>query len=64
VSKITVKGKTSYDGTYMIPDGTSAQKSGCACTTTYSEPGSCSGGQLFYDVFKTEETSFCDTKTN
>ena len=64
VSKITVKGKTSYDGTYMIPDGTSAQRSGCACTTPYTEPGSCAPGELFYDVFKTEETTFCDTKTN
>jgi hypothetical protein len=64
VSKITTKGKTSYDGTYMIPDGTSAQKSGCACTTPYIEPGSCSDGELFYDVFKTEEATFCDTKTS
>lgn len=54
VTSVTVKGKTEYDGKYMISDGASGQKSGCACTTPVLDASACPAGQFKFPVYGTE----------
>lgn len=55
VTTVTEKGKTSYDGKYLVSDGSGGQKSGCACTTPVEElVGGCPVGQYRFPVYGVE----------